>query len=40
LQLAAALSIADDDPASVSFLSLDRRLADVARREGLDVWAG
>jgi predicted nucleic acid-binding protein len=40
LQLAAALSIADDDPASVRFLSLDRRLADAARREGLDVWAG
>lgn len=40
LQLAAALSIAGDDPASVKFLSLDRRLADAARREGLDVWAG
>lgn len=40
LQLAAALSVAGEDPASVSFLSLDRRLADAARREGLDVWAG
>jgi predicted nucleic acid-binding protein len=40
LQLAAALSIAGDDPASVSFVSLDRRLVDAARREGLDVWSG
>lgn len=39
LQLAAALSIAGDDPASLSFMSLDQRLADAARREGLDVWA-
>ena len=39
LQLAAALSIAGDDPASLSFVSLDQRLADAARREGLDVWA-
>ena len=40
LQLAAALSIAGDDPASVVFVSLDRRLVDAARREGLDVWSG
>ena len=40
LQLAAALSIAGDDPASVAFVSLDRRLVDAARREGLDVWSG
>lgn len=40
LQLAAALNIAGDDPASLSFVSLDQRLADAARREGLDVWAG
>lgn len=40
LQLAAALSIAGDDPASVSVVSLDRRLVDAARREGLDVWSG
>ena len=40
LQLAAALSVSGNDPASVSFVSLDQRLADAARREGLDVWAG
>jgi predicted nucleic acid-binding protein len=40
LQLAAALSVAGNDPASVSFVSLDQRLADAARREGLNVWAG
>lgn len=40
LQLAAALSIAGDDLASVAFVSLDRRLVDAARREGLDVWSG
>ena len=40
LQLAAALRIAGDDPASVVFVSLDRRLVDAARREGLDVWSG
>jgi hypothetical protein len=37
LQLAAALSVVGDDPGSVGFLSLDRRLADAARREGLQV---
>lgn len=40
LQLAAALSIAGDDPASVGFVSLDRRLVDAAQREGLSVWSG
>lgn len=40
LQLAAALSIAGDDPGSLGFVSLDRRLVDAARREGLDVWSG
>ena len=39
LQLAAALTIAGDDPASVSFVTLDRRLRDAAQREGLDVAA-
>jgi predicted nucleic acid-binding protein len=37
LQLAAALSIAGDDPASVSIVALDQRLLDAARREGLGV---
>lgn len=40
LQLSAALSVAGDDPASVSFVSLDQRLADAARREGLHVQTG
>jgi predicted nucleic acid-binding protein len=40
LQLSAALSVAGDDPASVSFVSLDQRLADAALREGLDVQTG
>jgi hypothetical protein len=40
LQLAAALSVAGDDPRSVGFLSLDQRLADAARREGLQVLSG
>lgn len=35
LQLAAALTIADRDPRSITFLSLDRRLAEAAMREGL-----
>ena len=39
LQLAAALSIAGDDPASIRFVTLDRRLHDAAQREGLDVAA-
>jgi len=37
LQLAAALSIGGDDPASVRFVTLDGRLRDAAQREGLDV---
>jgi predicted nucleic acid-binding protein len=37
LQLAAALEIAGTDPASVSFVTLDRRLLDAAQREGLAV---
>lgn len=37
LQLAAALSVAGDDPASVSFVTLDQRLLDAAQREGLGV---
>jgi predicted nucleic acid-binding protein len=39
LQLAAALSIAGDDPASIRFVTLDRRLRDAAQREGLEVSA-
>jgi predicted nucleic acid-binding protein len=37
LQLAAALAVAGDEPASVSFVSLDQRLLDAAQREGLCV---
>lgn len=37
LQLAAALGIAGNDPASVSFVTLDQRLQDAAQREGLSV---
>jgi predicted nucleic acid-binding protein len=37
LQLAAALAVAGDDPASLSFVCLDQRLTDAARKEGLDV---
>lgn len=40
LQLAAALSICAEDPASLAFLSLDQRLSDAARREGLEVQTG
>ena len=39
LQLAAALAVGGDDPASTRFVSLDRRLRDAAQREGLDVSA-
>lgn len=39
LQLAAALGVAGDDPASIRFVTLDRRLRDAAQREGLDVSA-
>lgn len=37
LQLAAALSIAGDEPASVNFVALDQRLLDAAQREGLNI---
>ena len=36
-QLAAALLVADPDPASLTMVVLDRRLADAAAREGLHV---
>ena len=36
-QLGAALLMAEADPGSISFVSLDRRLADAARREGFSV---
>ena len=37
LQLAAALVIARDDPGTLEFVCLDQRLADAARKEGLNV---
>jgi hypothetical protein len=37
LQLAAALVAASDQPAGWEFVSLDRRLAEAARREGFGV---
>ena len=37
LQLGAALAWADGDPAGLAFLTLDRRLAEAARREGFRV---
>ncbi len=37
LQLAAALLVADPDPSSLAMVVLDRRLADAAAREGLNV---
>lgn len=37
LQLAAALIAADDDPASLEVVTLDERLAEAARREGMPV---
>ncbi len=39
LQLAAALTVADGDPGALEFVSLDQRLADAARKEGLNVLA-
>ncbi|HVT09687.1 MAG TPA: hypothetical protein VHO67_19635 [Polyangia bacterium] len=36
-QLGAALVVADPDPAALTMVVLDRRLADAAVREGLDV---
>ncbi len=37
LQLAAALAASEGHPASVELASLDRRLVDAARREGLAI---
>lgn len=37
LQLAAALTAADDDPRSLPFVTLDERLARAAEREGFPV---
>jgi predicted nucleic acid-binding protein len=37
LQLAAALTVAGDDPGRLEFVCLDPRLADAARKEGLNV---
>jgi predicted nucleic acid-binding protein len=37
LQLAAAIAIAERDPASLPIVCLDQRLADAARREGFEV---
>jgi len=35
LQLAAALTVAEQEPSSLSFVCLDQRLAEAAIREGL-----
>ena len=40
LQLAAALRVAGDDPASIDFVTLDQRLLDAAQREGLGIAPG
>jgi len=37
LQIGAALVLADQDPGSVTFVTLDRRQADAAEREGFQV---
>ena len=37
LQLAAALQAAEESPEKLSFISLDDRLTDAARREGFSV---
>lgn len=37
LQLGAAIVAADGDPQSLELVTLDRRLADAARREGFPV---
>lgn len=39
-QLAAALFVAEDDPASLVFVCLDERLATAAEREGFPVLVG
>ena len=38
-QLAAALLVSEDDPASITFVCLDGRLAEAAEREGFSVVA-
>ena len=40
LQLAAALTAADQDPATLEIVCLDERLARAARREGFRVLGG
>ncbi len=40
LQLAAALAAADDDPASIGFISFDTRLNEAASREGFAILGG
>ncbi|MCY3988997.1 MAG: type II toxin-antitoxin system VapC family toxin [Gammaproteobacteria bacterium] len=37
LQLAAALTVAEDDPASIGFVCFDTRLNEAASREGLAI---
>ncbi len=37
LQIGAALVAAEDNPASIAFVSLDRNLAEAAEREGFQV---
>jgi len=37
LQLGAALLVADDNPESLEFVTLDERLAEAARREGFRI---
>lgn len=39
LQLAAALAVAEDDPASIGFVCFDTRLNEAAAREGLTIAA-
>lgn len=41
-QIGSALLVADGDPSFLDFVSLDRRLSDVAEREGFRVltWSG
>lgn len=40
LQLAAALAAADDDPASIGFISFDAQLNEAASREGFAILGG
>ena len=37
LQIGAALVAAEDNPASIAFVALDRNLAEAAEREGFQV---